>query len=137
MSSNRQYLHAQTRQRSVCTRRGPCAKLRYPQPASAGAVVVHILFGEQGSSVRATETGREKKVVKDSDVSNVYIYEGGKTTSPSLLDRVRTRDKSAWERMVHLYAPLVDYWLWKAGLQRADRDDLRQEVFLAVDRKIE
>jgi RNA polymerase sigma-70 factor (ECF subfamily) len=39
--------------------------------------------------------------------------------------------------MVSLYAPLVDHWSRKAGLQDADAADVRQEVFLAVARKID
>jgi RNA polymerase sigma-70 factor, ECF subfamily len=35
-----------------------------------------------------------------------------------------------------LYAPLVDHWARMAGLQDADVADVRQEVFLAVARKL-
>jgi len=38
--------------------------------------------------------------------------------------------------MVSLYSPLVDRWSQRAGLQDADIADVRQEVFLAVSRKI-
>jgi RNA polymerase sigma-70 factor (ECF subfamily) len=54
-----------------------------------------------------------------------------------LLERVKAKDEGAWERMVSLYAPLVDHWSRKAGLQEADVADVRQEVFLAVARKIQ
>jgi RNA polymerase sigma-70 factor, ECF subfamily len=37
---------------------------------------------------------------------------------------------------VYLYAPTVKRWLRKARLQEADIEDLCQEVFLEVDRKI-
>ncbi len=69
--------------------------------------------------------------------SSVINNRGAFTTSLSLLERVKARGQGAWERMVHLYAPLVNRWLSHAGLQRADLDDLRQEIFLAVDRSIE
>jgi RNA polymerase sigma-70 factor (ECF subfamily) len=84
--------------------------------------------------VRAREIRGEKIFVKD---SNVSINRGPYTTSLSLLERVKSKSESAWERMVQLYAPLVDYWLGLAGLQRADVLDVRQEVFVAVDRKID
>jgi RNA polymerase sigma-70 factor (ECF subfamily) len=38
--------------------------------------------------------------------------------------------------MASLYGPLVDHWCRRAGLQEADVADVRQEVLLAVDRKI-
>jgi RNA polymerase sigma-70 factor (ECF subfamily) len=54
----------------------------------------------------------------------------------SLLERVKARERGAWERVLELYAPLVDKWCRQAGLQEADAADVRQEVFLAVSRKI-
>jgi RNA polymerase sigma-70 factor (ECF subfamily) len=69
-------------------------------------------------------------------VPNVIPSGDGESTSRSLLDRVRAREASAWERLVALYTPLVDRWLRSGGLQNADIDDLTQEVFLAVSHKI-
>lgn len=66
-----------------------------------------------------------------------YIGEGFKTTSIGLLDRAKAGNQSAWERLMGLYAPLVDHWLAKAGLQHADVEDVRQEVFVALGRDIE
>jgi RNA polymerase sigma-70 factor (ECF subfamily) len=57
-------------------------------------------------------------------------------TSLGLLERAKSRDREAWERLASLYAPLVDRWCRQAGLQEADAADVRQEVFLAVSRKI-
>jgi RNA polymerase sigma-70 factor (ECF subfamily) len=37
---------------------------------------------------------------------------------------------------VELYSPLVNYWCRLCGLQEADAADVRQEVFMAVARKI-
>jgi hypothetical protein len=31
-------------------------------------------------------------------------------TPRSLLERVRTNDSAAWERLVHLYTPLLLHW---------------------------
>jgi RNA polymerase sigma-70 factor (ECF subfamily) len=56
----------------------------------------------------------------------------GRTTSQTLLDRVRAADQSAWQRLVFLYGPLVRYWCSRWGLTGADADDVSQEVFHAV-----
>jgi RNA polymerase sigma-70 factor (ECF subfamily) len=56
----------------------------------------------------------------------------GQTTSPTLLERVRASDQTAWKRLVYLYGPLVRYWCGRAGLTGADADDVSQEVFQAV-----
>jgi RNA polymerase sigma-70 factor (ECF subfamily) len=58
-------------------------------------------------------------------------------TSLGLLERVRSRDTAAWDRLVRLYSPLLDRWCRQANLQDADVADIRQEVFLAVARGIE
>jgi RNA polymerase sigma-70 factor (ECF subfamily) len=54
------------------------------------------------------------------------------STSRTLLDRVRARDAEAWERLVHLYAPLVIHWCRHAGVPPQDVADLVPEVFQAV-----
>jgi RNA polymerase sigma-70 factor (ECF subfamily) len=53
-----------------------------------------------------------------------------------LLERAKAQEPAAWERLVSLYTPLIDHWCHKAGLQDADAADVRQEVFVAVARKI-
>jgi len=60
------------------------------------------------------------------------LGEAGSSTSLSLLDRVRAKDQAAWERLVGLYTPLVDWWCRRYRLQDADLADVRQKVFLAV-----
>lgn len=55
-----------------------------------------------------------------------------KTTSPTLLERVRKRDEEAWRRLVHLYAPLIVRWSGHWGIRGQDADDVGQEVFQAV-----
>jgi len=55
----------------------------------------------------------------------------------TLLERVRRQDRSAWERLVSLYTPLVYHWCLRHGLQRADAEEVCQEVFLAVARGID
>lgn len=57
-------------------------------------------------------------------------------TSTSLLDQARGRRAGAWERLVALYTPVLEAWLTAAGLQAADRDDLRQRVLLVLVRQL-
>jgi RNA polymerase sigma-70 factor (ECF subfamily) len=54
-----------------------------------------------------------------------------------LLVRVQARDRAAWDRLVHLYTPLVCHWCQRADLQPADVQDVGQEVFKAVWRTIQ
>jgi RNA polymerase sigma-70 factor, ECF subfamily len=61
---------------------------------------------------------------------------GPGATSLGLLDRARANDAAAWGRLTRLYEPLVDHWCAAAGLQPADAADVRQEVFLAVARRV-
>lgn len=53
-------------------------------------------------------------------------------TSRSLLAQVQADEPDAWERLVHLYAPLVLHWCGQSGLQREDTADVFQDVFRAV-----
>src|SRR4051812_46589737 len=53
-------------------------------------------------------------------------------TSLSLLQRARARDPDAWQRLLGLYAPLVQFWCDRAGIPEADRADVVQEVFRAA-----
>lgn len=55
-----------------------------------------------------------------------------KSTSLTLLERIRERDEEAWRRLLHLYAPLVDRWCGAKGIRGEDADDVQQEVFRAV-----
>jgi RNA polymerase sigma-70 factor (ECF subfamily) len=52
--------------------------------------------------------------------------------STSLLLRVQANDQAAWDRLVHLFTPLVYSWCRQSGLQPADAENVFQEVFLAV-----
>lgn len=53
-------------------------------------------------------------------------------TSLSLLDRARSADQEAWQRIVRLYGPLVFAWCRRSGLPEEDVSDIFQEVFRAV-----
>lgn len=53
-------------------------------------------------------------------------------TSATLLERLQDRsDFIAWQRLVHVYSPLISHWLRAHAVSVADVDDLTQEV-LAV-----
>jgi RNA polymerase sigma factor (sigma-70 family) len=55
------------------------------------------------------------------------------TTHPSLLLRIRdVRDADSWSNFVATYAPLVQGFLRRRGLQDADAADLTQEVLARV-----
>jgi RNA polymerase sigma-70 factor, ECF subfamily len=56
----------------------------------------------------------------------------GASTSSSLLERARTNDCEAWARLVDWAGPLVYHWCCRAGVPASDREDVFQEVFLAV-----
>ncbi len=54
------------------------------------------------------------------------------STSISLLQRAKSDDQEAWQRLVRLYGPLVYGWCRRAGLSEDDVADVFQEVFRAV-----
>lgn len=54
----------------------------------------------------------------------------------TLLSRAKAGERKAWERLVDLYGPLVFYWCQKKGLSPENANDVSQEVFLAVSRKL-
>jgi RNA polymerase sigma-70 factor, ECF subfamily len=61
----------------------------------------------------------------------------GATTSLTLLQRIRDKDASAWQRVTALYGPLVYYWCARDGVRGEAADDLAQEVFLAAFTSLE
>jgi RNA polymerase sigma-70 factor (ECF subfamily) len=65
-------------------------------------------------------------------------FESGQTlsTSSSLLERVKSNDPTAWQRLVEVYGPLVYRWSRDSGLQGADAKDIAQEVFTVLTRKM-
>ena len=52
--------------------------------------------------------------------------------SSTLLERIRSRQPEAWQRLVQLYGPLVYRWCRQSDVARDDAPDLVQEVFAAV-----
>jgi RNA polymerase sigma-70 factor (ECF subfamily) len=55
-----------------------------------------------------------------------------RTTSLTLLERLRANDRDAWSVMVTLYTPLVCHWCVRGGVRGADAEDVAQEVFHAA-----
>ena len=58
------------------------------------------------------------------------------STPLSLLERVRSNDPRAWERLLGLFQPLVRYWCARGGLGPEDAEDVTQEIFSAVARSL-
>lgn len=59
-----------------------------------------------------------------------------RATSGSLLARVRSNDRDAWDRLVEIYAPSVYHYCQQARLDAEDSADVFQEVFQAAFAKI-
>jgi RNA polymerase sigma-70 factor (ECF subfamily) len=58
-------------------------------------------------------------------------------TSLTLLERLRAKERDAWQIMVELYRPLVHYWCTRAGVRGADLEDVAQEVFRAASTSLD
>ncbi len=60
------------------------------------------------------------------------------TTSPSLLERLKSPDApdADWRRLHDIYVPLLRHWLGKLGVAADDVDDLAQEVWVIVLKKL-
>ena len=54
------------------------------------------------------------------------------STSRSLITRIKKKDRDAWDRLVHLYAPLIRYWCRTQGVSDQNLPDVFQDVFLSV-----
>jgi RNA polymerase sigma-70 factor (ECF subfamily) len=50
----------------------------------------------------------------------------------SLLEQATAGDREAWERIVYLYAPLVDRWCRRRGLKEDEIQEVGQVVFLTL-----
>jgi RNA polymerase sigma-70 factor (ECF subfamily) len=60
-----------------------------------------------------------------------------RSTSVTLLQRLRANDSDAWRMMVQLYTPLVAHWCARGGVRGADAEDVAQEVFHAAASHLE
>jgi len=54
------------------------------------------------------------------------------SVSSTLLDQLRARRPEAWQRLVHLYGPVIYRWCRRANLTADDAADVVQEVLSAV-----
>lgn len=68
--------------------------------------------------------------------NDVNPNESDSRTSSSLLQRAKLNQQDAWERLVSLYMPLVFEWCRYWGLQSEDAQNVGQETFTAVARKL-
>lgn len=57
-------------------------------------------------------------------------------TSASLLRRARIQDPVAWRRLVDTYGRRVYRWCRQSGLQPADANNVAQDVFAVIARKL-
>ncbi len=57
-------------------------------------------------------------------------------TSRSLVERARSGDDGAWERMVQLYHPFIEGWLMRYSVPPHEADDLAQDVLINVHRAL-
>jgi RNA polymerase sigma-70 factor, ECF subfamily len=58
-------------------------------------------------------------------------------TSTTLLQRLNDRsDSVAWQRLVHLYSPLIKAWLRQHGVSASDTEDFAQDVLVVVIREV-
>ena len=60
------------------------------------------------------------------------LWDSSPSTSTGLLDRARSNDADAWQRLAEEYAPLIYQWARGAGLQPSDAADVVQEVFRTI-----
>lgn len=58
------------------------------------------------------------------------------STSAGLVAGVQQGDPEAWKRLARVYAPLVYHWCRRRGLQASDAEDVVQNVFLTVAKRI-
>jgi RNA polymerase sigma-70 factor, ECF subfamily len=54
------------------------------------------------------------------------------SVSSTLLYQIRARQPEAWQRLVHLYGPVVYRWCRQLGVSKTDAADVVQDVFAAV-----
>ncbi len=71
------------------------------------------------------------------DVESPTESSSSSSMHSSLLQRVREHDHDAWQRMVHIYSPLIYDWCRIQRLQPADSADVLQDVFRSVAGNLE
>lgn len=58
------------------------------------------------------------------------------STSSGLLSDVRRENPAAWNQFADLYAPLIYRWARMTAIQPADAEDVTQEVFRVIARRL-
>lgn len=59
------------------------------------------------------------------------------SVASSLLYRAKNRDEAAWERLNHLFGPMILSWVQRAGIRGPDADDVAQQVLQQILRNID
>ncbi|MCA9142063.1 MAG: sigma-70 family RNA polymerase sigma factor [Planctomycetaceae bacterium] len=59
------------------------------------------------------------------------------STSAQLIQDAQAKIPAAWDKLYHVYSPLVRRWVLQAGLPEADVADVTQEVFVRLARYLE
>jgi RNA polymerase sigma-70 factor (ECF subfamily) len=73
----------------------------------------------------------------DNDAHGVRRNEVCESTSRTLLEVVKRGDGEGWQRLVYLYTPLVVAWCRRDGVSAAEAEDITQEVFATVSKRIQ
>ena len=90
-------------------------------------------------AARADENRPSKAPADDavsSDDTSRLLTSVSDTLNTSLLVRVQAGDGDAWQKLVHLYTPLVYRLCRRCNVQQDDAEDIAQEVFRAVSRRV-
>ncbi|MEZ6141423.1 MAG: sigma-70 family RNA polymerase sigma factor [Zavarzinella sp.] len=64
------------------------------------------------------------------------LEQSSNATSLTLIEKVRAADQNAWHRIVLIYSPLLFHWGQRARIESSSIQDIVQEVWQAVWKKI-
>ena len=78
---------------------------------------------------------RPEDAIVSEDTSR-FASSVSETLNTSLLIRVQSGDDDAWQKLVHLYSPLVYRLCRRSQMQQDDAEDVVQEVFRAISRRV-
>jgi RNA polymerase sigma-70 factor, ECF subfamily len=56
--------------------------------------------------------------------------------SSTLLEGVAAGSVASWQRLLHVYVPVIEHWCRRRGLGPEDIDDVRQDVFRTLTTRI-
>ena len=69
-------------------------------------------------------------------VTDTALASDASSASSSLLMGARLGCDESWCRLVRLFAPLVYRWCWKSNVRGSEADDVVQDVFVSVFRRL-